>query len=48
MQVLDYMPADSDGTGHWPGIECPCSPCCLTDGMGGFHVYHTDFTERTL
>ena len=48
LDVVDMMPADEDGTGHWPGIECPCAPDTLTDGKGTFLVYHSHLTERML
>ena len=46
LRVIDVLPFDSDGEGHWPGIEYSCCPDTLTDGKGGFFVYHGDFTEK--
>lgn len=47
MHVCDHFP-DADGTGHQSGIECPCYPGVFTDGTGGFHVLHNDFTEHLI
>lgn len=46
LSVVDLMPEGCDGTGHW--AECPCAPSCLTDGQGGFFVYHNDFHEQII
>ena len=48
MHVCDHFADDSDGTGHQSGIECPCYPDVFTDGMGGFHVLHGEFTEKII
>lgn len=48
LEVIDLMPVGDDGDGHLPGVECPCSPSCLTDGSGGFYCYHTSWTERII